>query len=192
MEQYRKNADMQDLAHATAHLIHGSSEGRFKITYAPGHLTQDGNRRRQFRATPISTRRLRRYRPTSANRAGTRPPTASGSTSSPRHRPACGPRAKNSSTAPADLPSEAACQDGTETAAVSASALPTRGVELKSAVGERIPLLLGRLPNFKIGEFRPPIISFIFEPWACRPIFSSPVEGKSNSLSVFHSSPCRH
>ena len=31
---------MQDLAHATAHLIHGSSEGRFTITYAPGHLTQ--------------------------------------------------------------------------------------------------------------------------------------------------------
>lgn len=38
MEQYRTNADMQDLAHATAHLIHGSSEGRFKITYAPGHI----------------------------------------------------------------------------------------------------------------------------------------------------------
>jgi len=41
MEQYRKNADMQDLAHATAHLIHGSSEGRFTITYAPGHLTRE-------------------------------------------------------------------------------------------------------------------------------------------------------
>lgn len=40
MEAYRKNADMQDLAHATAHLIHGSSEGRFKITYAPGHLSK--------------------------------------------------------------------------------------------------------------------------------------------------------
>ena len=40
MEQYSINADMQDLAHATAHLIHGSSEGRFKITYAPGHLSQ--------------------------------------------------------------------------------------------------------------------------------------------------------
>jgi nickel-dependent lactate racemase len=40
MEQYHKQADMQDLAHATAHLIHGSSEGRFKITYAPGHLTR--------------------------------------------------------------------------------------------------------------------------------------------------------
>ncbi len=41
MELYRQNADMQDLAHATAHLIHGSSEGRFKITYAPGHLTRE-------------------------------------------------------------------------------------------------------------------------------------------------------
>ena len=40
MELYKQNADMQDLAHATAHLIHGSSEGRFRITYAPGHLTK--------------------------------------------------------------------------------------------------------------------------------------------------------
>lgn len=40
MELYKHNADMQDLAHATAHLIHGSSEGRFRITYAPGHLSQ--------------------------------------------------------------------------------------------------------------------------------------------------------
>ncbi len=40
MDAYRQNLDMQDLAHATAHLIHGSSEGRFKITYAPGHLSQ--------------------------------------------------------------------------------------------------------------------------------------------------------
>jgi nickel-dependent lactate racemase len=41
MEQYAQNADMQDLAHATAHLIHGSSEGRFSITYAPGHLARE-------------------------------------------------------------------------------------------------------------------------------------------------------
>ena len=40
MEMYQRNADMQDLAHATAHLIHGSSEGRFTIRYAPGHLTR--------------------------------------------------------------------------------------------------------------------------------------------------------
>ncbi|MFH1922201.1 MAG: lactate racemase domain-containing protein [Planctomycetota bacterium] len=41
MEQYAREADMQDLAHATAHLIHGSSEGRFSITYAPGHMTRE-------------------------------------------------------------------------------------------------------------------------------------------------------
>jgi nickel-dependent lactate racemase len=40
LEQYRSNADMQDLAHASAHLIHGSSEGRFRITYAPASLSQ--------------------------------------------------------------------------------------------------------------------------------------------------------
>jgi len=40
MEGYRTHADMQDLAHATAHLIHGSSEGRFKITYAPAQLSK--------------------------------------------------------------------------------------------------------------------------------------------------------
>jgi nickel-dependent lactate racemase len=39
MELYRHSVDMQDLAHATAHLIHGSSEGRFRITYAPGYLS---------------------------------------------------------------------------------------------------------------------------------------------------------
>ena len=34
----------EDLSHnlsAAAHLIHGSSEGRFKITYAPGHLSKE-------------------------------------------------------------------------------------------------------------------------------------------------------
>jgi nickel-dependent lactate racemase len=41
MDQYRTEADMRDLAHATAHLIHGSSEGRFTIRYAPGHLTRE-------------------------------------------------------------------------------------------------------------------------------------------------------
>ena len=41
MEQWRNNADLQDLGHGTAHLIHGSSEGRFSITYAPGHLMRE-------------------------------------------------------------------------------------------------------------------------------------------------------
>jgi nickel-dependent lactate racemase len=43
MKLYRESPDdgeLKDLAVGTAHLIHGSSEGRFKITYAPGHLTK--------------------------------------------------------------------------------------------------------------------------------------------------------
>jgi nickel-dependent lactate racemase len=35
-----QNADLQQNLSAAAHLIHGSSEGRFKITYCPGHLTR--------------------------------------------------------------------------------------------------------------------------------------------------------
>ena len=36
LEATRANADLQDNLGASAHLIHGSSEGRFKITYCPG------------------------------------------------------------------------------------------------------------------------------------------------------------
>jgi nickel-dependent lactate racemase len=38
LELYRQCPDLRDLAHGAAHLIHGSSEGRFTITYAPGGL----------------------------------------------------------------------------------------------------------------------------------------------------------
>jgi nickel-dependent lactate racemase len=40
MEHYRREPELQDLAHAAAHLIHGSAEGRFTITYAPGRLSR--------------------------------------------------------------------------------------------------------------------------------------------------------
>jgi hypothetical protein len=40
MEHYRREPELQNFAHATAHLIHGSSEGRFQITYAPGHMSK--------------------------------------------------------------------------------------------------------------------------------------------------------
>ena len=40
LELYRRKADMQDLAHGTAHLLHGSTEGRFTVRYAPGKLTR--------------------------------------------------------------------------------------------------------------------------------------------------------
>ena len=36
-----ENEDLQNSLGAAAHLIHGSSEGRFKITYCPGHLTRE-------------------------------------------------------------------------------------------------------------------------------------------------------
>ena len=38
---YKTEADMQEIPHGVAHLIHGSSEGRFTIAYAPGHLTRE-------------------------------------------------------------------------------------------------------------------------------------------------------
>jgi len=41
LEQYRNNADLQDLAHGAAHLMNGTSEDRFTIRYAPGHVSQE-------------------------------------------------------------------------------------------------------------------------------------------------------
>ncbi len=41
LEAYKTNADLQNFAHATAHLLHGSSEDRFTIRYAPGHLSRE-------------------------------------------------------------------------------------------------------------------------------------------------------
>jgi len=62
MELYKKNADMQDLAHATAHLMHGSSEGRFTIKYAPGHLTKVEIEGVNFKYADINEM-IARYRP---------------------------------------------------------------------------------------------------------------------------------
>ncbi|MCP5061223.1 MAG: DUF2088 domain-containing protein [Ignavibacteriae bacterium] len=36
-----ENEDLKNNLSAAAHLIHGSSEGRFKITYCPGHITKE-------------------------------------------------------------------------------------------------------------------------------------------------------
>jgi nickel-dependent lactate racemase len=36
----KANAELRDNLGAAAHLIHGSTEGRFSVTYCPGHLTQ--------------------------------------------------------------------------------------------------------------------------------------------------------
>jgi len=60
MELYKQQADMQDLAHATAHLIHGSSEERFRITYAPGHLSRADIEQVKFQHADLNET-LRRY-----------------------------------------------------------------------------------------------------------------------------------
>jgi nickel-dependent lactate racemase len=41
LEAVKKNADIANELGAAAHLIHGSSEGRFTITWCPGHLTKE-------------------------------------------------------------------------------------------------------------------------------------------------------
>jgi hypothetical protein len=41
LEAVNAHPDLANDLSAAAHLIHGSSEGRFKITWCPGHLTQE-------------------------------------------------------------------------------------------------------------------------------------------------------
>jgi nickel-dependent lactate racemase len=41
MQHVRESDDLPHNLSAAAHLIHGSSEGRFRITYCPGHLTRE-------------------------------------------------------------------------------------------------------------------------------------------------------
>ncbi len=41
LREVKENEDIKRNLVAAAHLIHGSSEGRFKITYAPGCLTKE-------------------------------------------------------------------------------------------------------------------------------------------------------
>jgi nickel-dependent lactate racemase len=62
MEAWRKTPELQDLAHATAHLIHGSSEGRFSITYAPGHVSKEDIERVNFRYADLG-KTLAKYPP---------------------------------------------------------------------------------------------------------------------------------
>jgi len=62
MEHYRREPELQEFSHATAHLIHGSSEGRFTITYAPGHMCHRMIERVGFRYAEINAT-LKKYPP---------------------------------------------------------------------------------------------------------------------------------
>ncbi|MDP9337542.1 MAG: lactate racemase domain-containing protein [Acidobacteriota bacterium] len=62
LKQYRENVDLQRLAHATAHLLHGSSEGRFTISYAPGYLSKQEIEQVGYSYVPLEEA-LKRYPP---------------------------------------------------------------------------------------------------------------------------------
>jgi nickel-dependent lactate racemase len=62
LEAVAKNADLAADLSAAAHLIHGSSEGRFRITWCPGHLTREEVEGVGFAWGDLS-QMLRRYDP---------------------------------------------------------------------------------------------------------------------------------
>lgn len=55
LKRVRENQDLRDNLVAAAHIIHGSSEGRFKITYAPGHLTREETEKAGYQWADINT-----------------------------------------------------------------------------------------------------------------------------------------
>jgi nickel-dependent lactate racemase len=62
LELVKQNPDLQQNLSAAAHLIHGSSEGRFTITYCPGHITRQEMESANFRyADPMKM--MKRYDP---------------------------------------------------------------------------------------------------------------------------------
>lgn len=52
LENLKHNPDLAENLSAAAHLIHGSSEARFNITYCPGHLTREEIESVNFRYAP--------------------------------------------------------------------------------------------------------------------------------------------
>jgi nickel-dependent lactate racemase len=62
LESVDKNAELKNNLSAAAHLIHGSSEGRFSITYCPGNLTRAEIESVNFRYADLKTM-LKKYDP---------------------------------------------------------------------------------------------------------------------------------
>jgi nickel-dependent lactate racemase len=58
----RENAELQNNLSAAAHLIHGSSEGRFSITYCPGHTTKKEIESVNFQYADLN-QMMQRYNP---------------------------------------------------------------------------------------------------------------------------------
>ena len=62
LQYVKENADLQDNLGVAAHLIHGTSEGRFRITYCPGHLTRQEIESVGFRYANLNEM-IKRYDP---------------------------------------------------------------------------------------------------------------------------------
>jgi hypothetical protein len=62
LEAVKKNPDLAANLSAAAHLIHGSSEGRFTITYCPGHLSKAEIEGVNFRYGDLG-QMMKRYNP---------------------------------------------------------------------------------------------------------------------------------
>ena len=62
LELTKQNEDLRNNLSAAAHLIHGSSDGRFSITYAPGKLTREEVEGVNFKYAPLDET-VKRYNP---------------------------------------------------------------------------------------------------------------------------------
>lgn len=62
LQAIEENNDLKSNLGAAAHLMHGSSEDRFSITYCPGHLTQEEIESVNFNYAPLD-KMLDRYNP---------------------------------------------------------------------------------------------------------------------------------
>jgi nickel-dependent lactate racemase len=62
LRKLKENSDLAGNLSAAAHLIHGSSEGRFSITYCPGYLTRREIESVNFKYAP-QEEMLKRYNP---------------------------------------------------------------------------------------------------------------------------------
>jgi nickel-dependent lactate racemase len=58
----KENEDLRNNLGAAAHLIHGSSEGRFSVTYCPGHLTREEIESVNFKYADLNEM-LKKYNP---------------------------------------------------------------------------------------------------------------------------------
>lgn len=66
LRKLKENEDLGNNLGAAAHLIHGSSEGRFSITYCPGHLSREEIESVNFKYTALEDM-LKKYDPALLN-----------------------------------------------------------------------------------------------------------------------------